>query len=55
MTRTLSRFTLALLLGLGAVSAAEAQEKPAPKISFKKTQLDTKFRRQGDQHHQFEI
>ncbi|MCE9607105.1 MAG: VCBS repeat-containing protein [Planctomycetia bacterium] len=47
MTRTLSRFTLALVLGLGAASAAEAQEKPAPKISFKKTQLDTKFRAEG--------
>jgi hypothetical protein len=47
MTRTLSRFALALLLGMGAASTAEAQEKPAGKISFKKTQLDTKFRAEG--------
>jgi len=47
MTRSLTRFALALLLGFGGIASADAQTKPGPKISFKKTQLDTKFRAEG--------
>ena len=38
---------LSLALSLAAAAESRADEKPAPRIHFKRTQLDAKFRSEG--------